>query len=235
MPNIQQEAQKLEPSAILALFTLDTSILGGPVLPFVMGSRLDADVQFGGVTYTPVDVKFDGLETTGVGSLPTPRISISNADGVIQALVNTYGDLNGCTLIRKRTFARFLDGMPEADPNSFFGPDIYRVERKSVENSRTIEWELSAAIDQEGKMIPGRVVIAGTCMWRYRTWNAQTSSFDYSKAQCPYTGGQSYDINNLPVASALDVPSRTIDCCKKRFGATQPLYYGGFPGVSRVL
>lgn len=235
MSQTSQESQKLNPSAILFLFALDTSSLGGPVLHFTQTSRQSGPVTFQNITYEPVDVEFDGLETTGVGAFPTPRIRLSNTGGPVQALVNTYGDLNGCLVYRLRTYGRFLDGEPTADPNSFFGPDIYRVERKTEDSPESVEWELSTSIDQEGAQIPGRVIVKGTCLWRYRIWrpelNAGAGGFDYSKAQCPYAGAQSYDINDLPVADAEDAPSRTLNCCKTRFGADQPLPFGGFPGV----
>lgn len=235
MSQIKQEAQKLSPSAIISLFTLDARALGGPILNFTMSSQMDASVSFGGVVYQPVDFDFQGLETSGVGALPQPKIRLSNGTSTVQAIVATYGDLNGAEVTRIRTYARFLDGQPEADSTAFYGPDRYRVERKSSDAPTFVEWELSAAIDQEGKMIPGRVVIASTCMWRYRSWNTTTGAFDYSKAQCPYTGAQAYDINDLPVASALDRPSRKISCCKKRFGSNSPLPFGGFPGASRLF
>lgn len=234
MSDIRQESQKLSPTAIVPLFTLDATSVNGPTLHFTQNSISGGPVTFGGVIYQPTDIEFKGLETSGVGALPTPTISIANTDALVQALVNTYGDLNGCTLSRIRTFARFLDGEPDADSTAFFGPDSFRFERKSSDDPDVIEWELSAAIDQEGAMIPARVVVAETCMWRYRAWDSNAGDFDYSKAQCPYAGSQSYDINDQPVASgADDVPSRGISCCKTRFGSDQPLPFGGFPGASR--
>lgn len=236
MTSISEEAQSLSPSGLLSLFTLDTTSIGGPIMNFVQGAHSASVVSFGGVEYQPMDVKFDGLETSGQGALPTPTISVSNVDGIIQALVNTFGDLNGCLLHRVRTFTRFLDGQSDADSTAFWGPDTFRVERKAAENSTLIQWELSAAVDQEGKKIPGRVVVRNTCLWRYRVYQPSAGTFDYTKAQCPYTGTQAYDINDLPVADkAKDVPSRRLSCCKTRFGANQPLPFGGFPGVARAI
>lgn len=235
MTSIQSEAQSLSPSGIISLFTIDTTSVGGPLLFFVQGYQSNKPVKFNNIVYQPIDVQFEGLETSGVGALPTPTIKISNSDGVAQALMSTWGELLGCTLHRVRTFTRFLDGEPDADPSAFYGPDTFRFERKSVENDIQIEWELSAAIDQEGKQIPGRPIIRETCLWRYRYFNRTTGSFDYSKAQCPYTGAQSYDINDQPISDkALDVPSRRLSCCRTRFGANNPLPFGGFPGAQRL-
>ncbi len=235
MSNLLQETQKLAPSAIVSLFMLDTSSLGGPVYRFVQSQRVGGNIIFGGLTYTPFDVTFEGLEISGIGAFATPTFTVANTGPVIQALANAYGDLNGCVVTRIRTYARFLDGEAEADPTAYFGPDTYKIERMTEDSPASMSWELSSAIDQEGKMLPGRVIIAGACMWRYRIWDPVAGVFNYGKAQCPYTGAQSYDVNDQPVAAALDVPSRQLSCCKTRFGADQPLPFGGFPGISRLV
>lgn len=235
MTTIQAESQSLSPSASISLFVLDASFVGGTLMHFVQGNEHDGPVSFGGIEYVAMDVEFEGLETSGVGALPTPTIRVGNSDGVWQAMLNTFGGLEGCTLHRIRTYERFLDGHADADAQAFYGPDTFRIERKAIENLTNIEWELSAAIDQEGKQLPGRQVIRDTCLWRYRVWNPGTASFDYAKAQCPYTGSQAYDINDLPVADpSKDVPSRRLSCCRTRFGRANPLHFGGFPGVART-
>ena len=232
--SIQEEAQSLSQSAPISLFTIDATKSGGPLMHFVMGSERDGVVTYNGIDYQPVDVQFDGLETSGAGALPTPLIRISNIDSTAQALVNTYGDMTDCILYRVRTFERFLDSQPDADPEAYYGPDVFRFERKTSENEVYIEWELSAAIDQEGKKLPGRTAIRATCLWRYRYYNESNGEFDYSKAQCPYTGDAYYDINDLPVDTAAeDVPSRNLSCCKLRFGSANPLPFGGFIGLQR--
>lgn len=234
MTSIQAESQSLSPDPKISLFLLDASFVGGTLMYFVQGSEHDGPVSFNGIEYVATDVEFEGLETSGVGALPTPIIRVGNTDGVWQAMLNTFGGLEGCTIHRVRTYKKFLDGQPEADPQAYYGPDTFRIERKTIENSTQIEWELSAAIDQEGKQIPGRQVIRDTCLWRYRVWNQGTGDFDYSKAQCPYTGSQAFDINDQPIADPTkDTPSRRLSCCRARFGRANPLPFGGFPGVAR--
>lgn len=230
--SLQSESQKLAPDAFVSLFSLDTTSIGGPVLYFTPGRVGDAGVVYNGVTYTPTDVEFTGLEITGAGALPVPHIKIPNTQGLWQSVITTYGDLLGCTLTRLRTYARFLDGAADADPLAFYGPDIFRVERKVAQNPVFIEWELSASIDQEGVKLPRRVVVRDTCLFRYRSWNG--TSFDYTKAICPYAGSSYFDINDQPVTDpAQDVPSRRKSCCVARFGEGNPLPFGGFPGVQR--
>jgi lambda family phage minor tail protein L len=232
---IQSEVQKLSPTTVVSLFQLDTSVINGPVLYFCMGSQAGGNVSFNGQEYVAVDISFDGMETNGIGALPTPTMRMASADPVIQSAIYSWGDISGAALFRYRTFARFLDGQPEADGGSFFGPDIFRIERKSEDTKDSVAWDLSASIDQEGKMLPGRPAIRATCLWRYRTHDAATGLFDYSKALCPYTGGDFFDELDQPTTAANDKPSRTLNCCKLRFGVGQPLPFGGFPGMRRSL
>jgi lambda family phage minor tail protein L len=135
---------------------------------------------------------------------------------------------------------RFLDGQPEADPSAYIGPDIFRLERKSDENPLYIEWELSAAIDQEGKLLPGRQVLRDTCPKRYRTYDPTNSAaapdgFVYATVNpCPYTGSNSFDKLGVPTTSASDVCSRRLTACELRFPDGQAVPFGGFPGAARV-
>jgi lambda family phage minor tail protein L len=234
MVTIYQTAQRLSPGEYVSLFRLDLTSVGGGVEYFTQGAEISDTVKFDGISYQPMDVEFTGLEVTGQGALPTPTIRLANTDGIAQNAVNTWGDLLGCEVRRIRTFKRHLDGQPDADPGAFFGPDVFLIERKASENPVYIEWELSASIDQEGRMIPGRMVVRDTCLWRYRAWNKSVLNFDYSKAQCPYTGNRYYDINNNPTTADKDTPSRTQTCCETRFGRGNVLPFGGFPGAGRV-
>lgn len=236
MSALNAEVQKLEPSAILSLFTLDATVIGGPVLRFLPAGSSGMPVTYDGKEYLPVDVEFKGLETAGMAAPSRPTISITANNDVIQALVATWGDLNGCKLWRIRTFARFIDGEPEADPTAFFGPDLFEIDRKVSDTPTEVTWELASTFDQEGVQLPRRVMVRGTCMWRYRRWDAVSLEFDYSRAQCPYTGDIFYDNNNNVVTDpAKDRPARNLACCKTRFGETASLPFGGFPGLGRVM
>lgn len=233
------ENQKLDASATIQLFTLDCTSVGGGVVRFVSGTEQGEAVQYQGQFYTPSDITFDGLETTGQGALPRPTLTISNADamvnGLIQSIVNSYGDLNGCVLTRIRVNERFLDGRPDADPASFFGPDVFAVEQKVSDTSMEITWELSASIDQAGRNLPGRIAVRDTCLSRYRFWDEDLGRFVYEKAICPYAGTNYFNEKNESVTDpAEDKPSRTVDCCKLRFGSGATLPFGGFPGMARV-
>jgi lambda family phage minor tail protein L len=232
MAVISEVAQKLTPDAIVSLYKLDLSSLGGSTHYFVSGAEHGEGIVFNTITYHPLDVEVSGFEMNGVGALPQPSLRIANREGFVQTMLATFGDIVGSKFTRIRTFARYLDDGAEPDPGAYFGPDIFVIEQKVAENSLFVEFSLSASIDQEGKMLPGRQVVRDTCLWRYRVWNG--ASFDYSKAQCPYTGSSYFDLDNQATTQDLDQCSRRITGCKLRFGASNPLPFGGFPGVSRI-
>jgi lambda family phage minor tail protein L len=105
---------------------------------------------------------------------------------VLDGLLGPGGDLLGATLTRLRTFRRFLDGEPDADPTAHFEPDIWRLERKTRQDAVLVEWELASVLEQEGRRLPGRQMLRDLCSHSYRRWTG--SRFDYAAASCPYTG-----------------------------------------------
>lgn len=229
-------SQKLEETDIMELYTLDGTKFGNPANLFHFCNTTDGGnvVTFDSVEYAAVPVETDGWLVTGMGSLPQPKIRISNLGGLFSGLSRDYNDLKGWTVIRKRTYARFLDGHPDADPLAFFYPvDVYLVDKKTAQNKLQIEFELAAAMDQQGRYIPGRIALRDYCTHDYRFWNG--SSFDYTEVTCPYVGSTYFDDNGNVVANPQeDVCSkRFLTGCRKRFGS-QPLPFQGFPGLART-
>jgi lambda family phage minor tail protein L len=234
MSNIHATVQSPTPGAQVFLFRMDCSAIGGPVLFFTPNAHPDGNVFFGGVGFTAVDVDFDGFETNGTGSLPQPRLRFANSNEAIQGIVNTYGDdLIGCPVQRVRTFEQFLDGGAQADSTAFYGPDTFEIEQLTDENPVYIEFELSAAFDQQGRKLPGRMLLRDTCTARYRSF--RDGQFVYDKATCPYTGGASYDRNGKATNDpAKDQCGRRVSDCELRFGKDATLPTWAFPGMARV-
>jgi hypothetical protein len=102
---------------------------------------------------------------------------------VLDGLLGPGGDLLGATLTRLRTFRRFLDGEPDADPTAHFEPDIWRLERKTRQDAVLVEWELASVLEQEGRRLPGRQMLRDLCSHSYR--RGTSSGFDYAAAAAP--------------------------------------------------
>ena len=235
MSQLDEAIQSLQPGDLVELFQLDATPLGGPVYYFTSTSFGTDAVLFDGNTYTPIDIQAENFEWNGQGSLPTPVVRISNATRVASAAVIEFNDLLGAIFIRIRTFRQFLDNGDSPDSDSVFPIEVYRVERKAKQNKVLIEWELSSPMDQQGRQIPARQYVRDSCPWIYRYWDASAGEFDYTQATCPYTGTQYFNAQGETVTDpALDRCSKQLTTgCRKRFGTTGELPFGGFPGIGQ--
>lgn len=240
---IENEAQKPETSELVELFALDLTMYGDQVYYFVRGSLGDTPIIWRDNEYIPVDFESDGFELNGAGSAPQPRIRFSVTNQMITGLINDYQDLISARVTRTKTYFKFLDGQPTANPDAHFPLDIFRVERKSRENKYMVEFELSSILDQQGRLLPGRTINANYCPWVYRRSKGTNTGnplndFTYHEAdnKCPFIGNTYFDLNDNPVASPTqDRCGKRVTSCKKRFGADAELPFGGFPGAARAM
>ena len=165
--------QSINPSAIIELFTLQLSTAlhgANTIYRFHAGSNLNANGKI--VWATNEYLRFP-LQASGFafqkGQLPRPKITISNATGLISAILlsvnetTTGNDLTGATVTRIRTLAKFIDAVnfedgtnATADNTAEFPQEIYVVDRKATETREIVEFELAAPTDLAGVRIPGR-------------------------------------------------------------------------------
>ena len=114
--------QSINPGSIIELFTiqLSTALHGSNTLyRFHNGANLNAngEVVWAGNSYLRFPIECTGFEFGSTGTLPRPKISISNIFGTMTAImqdVNTTtigNDLNGAKFTRIRTLARYLDAV----------------------------------------------------------------------------------------------------------------------------
>lgn len=225
---ITTEIQKLEPSAIIELFEMDATDFGGDLLRFHAGTNgLSSNVVWQGNTYTAYPIKATGFDFTGNGQLPRPKLTVSNVTGAITLLVLTYDDLLGAKITRKRTMVKYLDAVnfpdstnPDADDTAEFPDDVFFIDRKSTETRDVVEFELAAAFDVAGILLPHRQIIQNVCVWRYKG------------TECGYSGTDYFNANDESVGSSgLDVCGKRLTSCKLRFGQNNPLPFGSFPSA----
>jgi len=173
------ELQKINPSSIIELFTLtlDSTIHGATtVYRFHNGSSPNANGQviWAGNSYLRYPVQCTGWEQNGKGAMPRPTLRISNALGLITAImldtnqVTTGSDLCGSKLTRIRTLARYLDAANWSTGTNPFGTpspstelpqSVVYLDRKSVENREIVEWECASPFDLAyGPKAPKRLI-----------------------------------------------------------------------------
>jgi lambda family phage minor tail protein L len=169
---ISSDVQELAPSAVVEMFELDLTGIGGSVLRWHNGvNELGGSVVWQGETYTKLPVEATGFEKKSNGTIPRPILRVANVTGLLGALVREYDDLIGAVVTRKKTFIKYLDainfsaGNANADPNSHFDDEVWIVDRKASENGIFIEFELAAIFDLAGVMLPRRQTIQNVCTW----------------------------------------------------------------------
>ena len=232
---ISGDFQAPDPSAIIELFELQlfANIHGvNDIYRFHAGTNLvnNGEVVWKGNPYLRFPVEADGFEYTGQGTLPRPKIRISNILGSITAiLLSMPNGLEAAKVTRIRTLGRYIDGvnfpggtnpLGTPDPTAEFPREIYYIDRKSAENRELVEFELASVFDLAGVRAPKRQCIANICQWVYRS------------AECGYIGTNYFDANNNAVGSAsLDVCGKRLSSCQVRFGTNAELPYGSYPGI----
>jgi len=169
------DLQKINPSAIIELFTITTDATlhgSAQTYRFHNGTSLNAngDIIWAGNTYIKMPIQAEGFAFRE-GQLPRPTLTISNALGTITAIllnvnqVTTGNDLTGATVTRIRTLARYIDAvnfsggtnpLGTPDPTAEFPQEIYKIDRKSAENREAVQFELAAVFDLAGIRAPKR-------------------------------------------------------------------------------
>jgi len=222
MPSPTADLQPLSHSGIISLYSIDFNPIGiASICRFCNEAEADGtNVSFGGIAYQSIPIMATGFEINSTGQLPTPTLEISNIMGTISLLVETYDDLIGCKLIRRRTLQKYLDGQPGADSSIYFPDDEWYVQQKTKEDDLSVVFQLAASIDLEGLRLPKRKILRA-CVW------------DYRGDGCGYEGSPVATVFDVPTSDPLlDACGKRVSSCKLRFGQNGTLPFGGFPALN---
>ncbi len=237
MPVPFSDLQAVAPSAIIELFQLQLNTKQHGVNETYyfhagVNAANNGNVVWAGQAYQPFPIEATDFEYNGTGSLPRPRLRVSNVFGTItSAILGLPDGIEGAKVIRIRTLARFLDavnfvggvnpyGTP--DPTSEFPREIYFIDRKATENRDVIEFELASAFDLVGVRLPKRQCVSNVCQWEYRG------------PECGYAGNAYFDFNdNIVTSAAQDVCGKRLRSCEYRF--SQLRFAGTVTAGSNVL
>lgn len=147
----------------------------------------------GWVDYTPIPIEAEGFQATAQGTLPRPRLRISNIPslgslvGPLFSTLQQYQDLLGAKVTRYRTLVKYLYGGAAADYHAHWPADTYVICQKTAQNPLYIEWELAPYFDAHGIKLPKRLILRDVCQLRYRIWDATSSTWIYDDTEnaCP--------------------------------------------------
>lgn len=192
---INIDAFDLEAGSIVEMFEIDITRYGEGVFRFHPGTNgIHTDIIWQGNDYMSIPMEVHGMEVKADGTMARPTLSVANIDGYMSKIINSYDDLIGLKIRRKRTFIKYLDavnfvgsenpyGIP--DPDSHFLDEIYIINQKVAENPNVIEFELASPMELESVIVPARQVLSDYCSWIYR--------------------GPGCNYNDKPVATEKDV------------------------------
>ena len=223
--SIESDVQQLTPGSLVELWELNATSIGGGILRF-QGYQ-DDPIVWQGQEYAGWPCEGEGFSRTS-NQQPTPVFRVGNpknevGEHVITKLCQLFDDLVGARIIRRRTFTKYLDGAPGADPTKEFPPEPWFIERKSGETAEVVEFELSSALDFHGVMLPRRQIIANQCPFQYRG------------PLCNYTGPAVANELDQPTADPLlDKCGKRLSSCRLRLWPDNVLNFGGHPAAGLV-
>ncbi|EHW5628727.1 phage minor tail protein L, partial [Escherichia coli] len=110
-------------------------------------------------------------------------------------------------------------GNPEADPEQEL-TDRWVVEQMSELTAMTASFVLATPTETDGALFPGRIMLANTCMWTYRS------------DECGYTGGAVADEFDNPTTDIRkDRCSKCMRGCEMRGMVAN---FGGFLSINKL-
>jgi lambda family phage minor tail protein L len=207
-----------------ALENLDISIIG-----------VCQNIFFGGHEYHMYPVKGEGWSNLDThAALPRPTLHLSNVYGMVSPYLMRLNDLVKAKVTRRKTFARFLDGMPEAPQEQGamrLEDEVFYIQSKPNDDRQSVSFELASILDDDQATI-GREITLNMCSFLYRRFNTETGEFDYTGCTCPWTDEANYfDEFGNPTAREFDACSRQLLGCLQRY-RTRFLPFGGVLGMA---
>ena len=111
---IISDVNGLEPGELIDLFELDmstgTAPSSQPIFRWHSGQNENLqEIVWQGNRYSAFPITADGFSWTGKGTIPRPTLTVANITTLLSNVINSYDDLLGSKVTRKRTFAKYLD------------------------------------------------------------------------------------------------------------------------------
>ena len=110
-------------------------------------------VYWQGEEYVSFPIEVEGFEVSGDQQLPTPKIRVANVTGMISSLLNEMDDLVGTKVVRKRTFAKYLDKAVLEKPNPKRINTIEIIEIKIANKTAWVAYHNYATFSIDDKIV----------------------------------------------------------------------------------
>lgn len=187
----QADLQGLTGDAIIELMILDLAPIDPTIDPSLRYIRFcnwniadGQPVYYGADQYIALPYQSSGWQMKGSGVPPNPSISLGNIGLEWSGLINTWEDLIGAKLTRRRVLARYLSAGATSPRTDHWPDEIWFIQQKESENKLAVTFRLASAFDLDGIQLPRRRTLRYSCMWAYRG------------PECGYSGPPIADIND---------------------------------------
>jgi lambda family phage minor tail protein L len=124
-------------------------------------------------TYTALPAQADDFDISSDGAMARPKFTVANLSNTFSDAIGGLGyeDLIGKRLTRRTTLKKYLVG-ESGDSGAGNAPvefpkTVYVIDRLSAKDVTKVEFELAAPFDLAGIQLPRRVVVGGSCPWKY--------------------------------------------------------------------
>jgi len=227
---VNSELFSLEPTALLEFFVIYYNYVERPDDKlYIHGGTngINTSIYWQGVEYLPFPIESSEFESKGDGSLPRPKLAVSNQDFFVSNLIRRYNNLVGAKVVRKRTFLKFLDDVnfsegknpyASADPNAGLEDQVFFILRRESETRAFVTFELASPLELENVTFPKRTVMARYC------------SFHYRGNGCRYMGEPVADENDRRLSLPTDFTQGSL-IRRKYTGTTLPTSSSSFTSI----
>ena len=220
------ESVKSEQSPWVVLWEIDLAVQGGERYFFWNELNVNGErVTWQGRQYQAYPIQGSGFELNGKGTSTRPTLTVSNLYGMVTGMAEDLQSLVGGTVVRRKVYARFLDAVNFVNGNSDADPEQevisrWRIEQCSELSAVSASFVLSTPTETDGAVFPGRIMLANTCMWTYRS------------DECGYTGGAVADEFDKPTTDIRkDRCSKCMRGCELRRNVGN---FGGFLSINKL-
>ena len=237
------DLQSVAPSAVIELFQLELNVPQhgvDEIYYFHAGVSIDAsaDIIWNGKTYLAFPIEATDFEYTGTGSLPRPKLQISNIFGTITAIMASLpSGLEGAKVTRIRTLARYLDGanfpvsgsiLLTEDNDALLLEDGGSILLEPINSTEDLTAEFPREIYYiDRKAAENRDLIEFELASAFdligvrapkRQCVSNVCQWKYRGPECGYTGNAYFNFNDQPVgAVGQDVCGKRLRSCELRF------------------
>jgi len=253
------DLQSIAPSAIIELFQLELNAAQhGVNETYYFHAGVNAinsgDIIWNGQAYLAFPVEATEFEYTGTGSLPRPKLRVSNIYGTITGLILSLPNgLEGAKVTRIRTLARCLDAanfpisgdilltedgdaLLLEDGSSILFEPLNPTEDPTAEFPREIYY-IDRKASENRDLIEFELAAAFDLVGvraPKRQCVSNVCQWIYRGAECGYAGNAYFNFNDEPVATiGQDVCGKRLRSCELRFA--QQRFVGAVTTGSNII